>query len=362
MATLNALTTEWKARLEPVLCEYCDWRYLVPAGSSTQRCPYCFQRDLTPIDVRAELVPFPHRPEYVLPFTVTGEQVARQVSLFSQNIPFAPADLSPQNLRKRLRRIYLPHWLVDAEVEAQLQAEVGFDYQVVSHRERYASGQWITQEVRETRIRWEHRVGEMVREYYNVPVPALEDDPQLTMRLGTFPVEDMEDYRPEHLDRSFIHLPDRPPEDAWADAVPAIQQHAADEVRQAAEAQHIRDFRWRPDFGYQEWTQLLRPVYATYYLDDDQQPRPVFIHGQTARLSGQRRASAKRARRMGFGIGGVGLFFVLVAVALGLISFLGAQGVSLATWLVLLLAAVILIGALIPPFIAWEFNRRQSIQ
>jgi hypothetical protein len=362
MATLNALMTEWKARLEPVLCGYCDWRYMIPAGSSTQRCPHCFRRDLVPLDVREELTPFPHRPEYVLPFTVTGERVAKQVSLFTHNIPFAPADLTPQNLRKRLRRVYLPHWLVDAEVEAQLQAEVGFDYQVVSHRERYASGQWVTQEVRETRIRWEHRVGDMVREYYNVPVPALENDRELVERLGTYPLEEMEDYRPEHLDRSFVHLPDRSPEDAWADAVPAIQQQAADEIRQAADAQHVRDFSWRPDFGYQEWTQLLRPLYATYYLDDDQQPRPVLIHGQTGRLSGERRASTKRARRMGFIIGGVGLFFVLVAVGLGLADLFVAEGLGLAALLVLLLAAAILIGALVPPFIAWEFNRRQDLQ
>lgn len=359
MATLNALMTEWQARLEPVVCEHCDWRFLIPTGSSTQRCPHCFQRDLIPIDVRDELDPFPHRPELVLPFKVSKERVATQIGHFARNIPFAPTDLTPQNLQNRIRRVYLPHWLVDAEVSARLKAEVGFDYQVVSHRERYASGQWVTQEVHETRIRWEHRVGELMREYYNVPVPALENEKQLADRLGTYPIEDAEDYRPEHLGSSFIHLPDRPPEDAWADAVPAIRQQAANETRAAAKAQHIRDFQWQPDFSYQEWTQLLRPLYATYYLDDERRPRPVLINGQTGRLFGQRRASTRRARRMGLIIGGMGLFFVLVAIVMALLS-LYLEGFGVVALLVLLLAAAILIGALIPPFIAWEFNRRQK--
>ena len=86
---------------------------------------------------------------------------------FSQGIPYPPADLSPENLQQRLQRLFIPAWLVDASALASWQAEAGFNYEVVSHQEKYSDtqGGWRTQEVKEPRVRWEPRLGKLERTY-----------------------------------------------------------------------------------------------------------------------------------------------------------------------------------------------------
>ena len=355
------LQQDWGARLVPVVCEQCDWRYLLPAGSPAQLCPNCFQQELAGLDPAGELEPYPYPPELVLPFTLDEEKLAQAVVQFARNIPFAPKDLNPALLKQRLRRVYVPAWLVDAQVTAQFQAEVGFDYQAVSHREKYAGSSWQTQEVQETRIRWEPRVGRLQRPYQNVPAPALEVESRLQRRLGEFDQARAVAYEPVLLGQTFVHLPNRQPADAWSEALPGFQARAAEECRLAAEAQHIRDFRWSAAFAGQNWAQWLRPVYSTFYLDDEGRPRPVLVHGQSGRIDGERRASRRRAQTAAMWIGGFGVGLFVLAVLLGLAAYsLSSSLLALLAVLMVVLAFVLVAGALIPPLVVWRFNRRQA--
>ena len=350
----------WGVDLEAALCPDCDHRFLYPAEDDAPLCPLCFRDELVPLNIEEEHLPYTQPPELALPFTISEARFAEQVDAFTRAIPFAPADLTPQNLRQRTQRLYLSRWLVDADVEAEFQAEVGFDYQVVSHRERYAGDRWQTEEVQEDRVRWEPRAGRLHRHYANVPLPALAEEAEWQRQLGAYSLDGAAPYKPEELAGAMLTLPDRSPADAWPDAVPAVRQAAQEECRQAAQAQHIRDFRWSPAYGGRNWTQLLRPVYATYYRDDEGRPRPVFLNGQTGQISGIRRASMVRARRVALGAGGAAALVLLVALILGLAGFFLEAALFTPAALGLGLAFILLVGALVPLLIVWRFNRRRA--
>ena len=99
-------------------------------------------------------------PELYLPHQIQKGHLQRPLNEFIGSIRFRPPDLTLANLTNRLEKIYWPMWLVVAEVEGQWEAEIGMDYDVVSHQERFGDGAgWQTREVKETRIRWEPRVG-----------------------------------------------------------------------------------------------------------------------------------------------------------------------------------------------------------
>jgi hypothetical protein len=132
----------WGVRLDAAVCEKCDWSYLLPAGSPPQRCPHCYQTTLTPIEESFEQLAYTQPPELVIKAAVTQDTAAAQIQKFAKGIPFSPKDLTPENLASRLRNTYIPLWLVDGQVQATWQAEMGFDYQVVSHREKYDAGSW----------------------------------------------------------------------------------------------------------------------------------------------------------------------------------------------------------------------------
>lgn len=349
----------WGADLAAVVCEACDWSFLKPENLQLDRCPHCFRPGLKRIDAQVSQLPYTQPPELCLPYTLSEAQLSQAIQNFAGGIPYPPQDLNPTALQVRLQRVYLPMWLVDAGVSATWKAEAGFNYQVVSHQDRYSGSGWTSQQVKEGRIRWEPRLGRLERRYLNVAAPALEEHPRLRDRLGAFDLSTARPYQPGDTQKAFVRLPDRPPQDAWSDAQLALQATAAEECRQAARADHLRQFAWQPAYTDQNWTQLLLPVYAAYYLDDEQQAQSLLIHGQSGKIDGQRRASMQRATRAALvWLGAAALIFVLGLILAGaslILPPLLALGI-----IGLALGLVTGLGAIVPLGRAWMFNRSQS--
>lgn len=350
---------EWGTRLEAAVCENCDWSYLLPPNSPPQRCPHCFNATLTAVEEAFSHLPYIHPPEMVIKPQVSEEKIAAQIQQFAKGIPFRPNDLTPGNLRGRLRHSFIPLWLVDSTVHASWQAEVGYDYQVVSHRERYSqnSSSWQTQQVEETRIRWEPRVGRLNRTYHNHYAPALEDEAEMQKRLGSYKAAAAEPYQPGLISQAFIRLPNRPPADAWPDAEPSFLKAGIAECQQAAAADHIRDYRWSAEFHNLNWTQLLRSFYSTYYLDDEGRPHPVYINGQTSYISGSRRSSMQRARRWTLIILVIAIIFFLIGVGFAIAGFFWEPALTIGGGGLVVSLGIAFIS-LIPVFISWNFNRK----
>lgn len=351
----------WGKSLQAAVCEKCDWQYLLPAGEALPRCPHCFGAQLTPLSEHLEGLPYLRPPELIVPFALSAEMLAQRVAAFAEGIPFSPSDLNYQALRTRLHPLYLPVWLVDVEVTAAWQGEAGYDYEVVSHQDRYADGSdgWVSQQVKERRVRWEPRMGRLQRLYPNIMSPAVEGEAVLKRHLGRYDMKAAQPYTPDLLKQEWVRLPDRSPEAAWADAEPAVRTAALEECRSAASADHFREFRWTPEYASRTWTLFLLPVYTTYYLDDAQQPQPVLIHGQTGVISGVRKASMQRARKAALIIGVVAVvLFLLSLVLLGVgvvvppLVVLGGIGMTVAVF--------VGVGATIPILWAWYFNTRGS--
>ncbi|HLF91766.1 MAG TPA: hypothetical protein VI451_22700 [Anaerolineales bacterium] len=342
--------------MKTLLCPSCDWIYQIPDDITPQHCPHCWRGGLTPVEETA----FPVLPaEEQIPFNVSGPNLDLKILSFARGIPFAPKDLTPVNLRRRLQAIYLPMYLVDADVEATWQGEAGFNYEVVSHREQYGGQGWQTQQVKETRIRWEPRVGRLKRTYHNIPAPGLEEHKQLIRQLGEY------DFKASQFHSQvgspvtgepFVRLPNRSTADAWPDAIPGFQTAAAGECRTAAQADHFREFRWQAAYANQNWTQLHLPVYTTCYLDDENRPQPVMLNGQTGRLFGVRRSSMKRAQTTALWI------LLAAAAAFGISVVLALAGVVFPPLVVaggigIFVAFFVALGAIYPIFRAWQFNR-----
>lgn len=362
---LSDLAEGWGMEFELTVCPRCDWNYLVPKGILSQVCPHCFGANLALVtgDGDApvqEKLPYTGSPELYLPFRLDGESLARRIEHFARSIRFAPADLTAQNLKSRLKRVYFPMWLVDVEVQASWQAEAGFDYEVVSHQDRFdeTRGGWRSQEVKENRVRWEPRLGRLRRSYQNTAAPAVEQDAKIKSGLGQYDLAKAIPYDREAAIEAFVRLPDRSQDDAWPSAVPALQQAAAEECRRACGSEHTRDFRWSPEFLSKNWTLLLLPIFTSYYLDDDRVPQPLYIHGQTGKMSGTKRASMKRGQRAALIILGVAVGIFLLSLILTGVGFFAPPLLVIGS-IGMVLAVLVGLGAILPIAIVWSFNRSQ---
>ncbi len=337
-------------------CEACDTTYLVPYQKVPMACPHCGVGELLLFEETADHPAYTHPPEQIVPFSVQPDKVTQALKSFTSSIWIKPDDLKPQKLNGRLQQIFLPLWLVDADVQAKWQAEVGFNYDVVSHREKFSNNQWQTQRIQETKIRWEPRVGTLTRHYDNKIAPAMEEHNEFANKLGRYRLEDAQPYRENEANNAIVRLPNRSPDDAWSTAQIALRTAAMAECQQATAADHIREFKWQATFHEQHWTQMLLPLYTTWYTDDDGKAQMIFLHGQTGKLFGSKRASMKKARKYAL------VFFVLASIiaALSLILLLG--GLYLATELMGLASlgfmTAVFVGflSLIPLGIAWYTN------
>jgi hypothetical protein len=348
------------------MCQSCNWRFLGEVGRIPQECPHCHAAAFQPYQDSdfSMLVDYIRPVELHLPFSFPTNSLNEKIQGFAKNIPFAPADLKLENLQHRLRKIYIPMWLVDSQVSANWQAECGFYYQAKSHQEKYSSGGWQSQEVIETRTRWEPRLGRLARSYQNISAPALEEHRRLMSALGNFDTEKAELVTPAGLFAGasqppvLVCIPSRDKDDAWPDTLPRFQEQATGEARLACAADQIREFNWEAEFSNQNWTLLLMPMWSSFYLDDDNKPQSILVNGQNGQMSGARRASMKTAKKTALTIFIVALLALALTVVLGLIS-LAVPDVTTLALIGLFISLIIGVAAIYPIATVWNVNRER---
>ncbi|MFN2176381.1 MAG: hypothetical protein ACK2U3_10570 [Anaerolineales bacterium] len=344
------------------VCNNCGWLYLYISEKPVEMCPRCFSGMLTPISVK-NLQDFQKNPvEKALPFQMQLVELSAAFRKFGSGIPFAPKDLTPGDLLQKVRKIYLPMFMVDTRVKAKWWAETGFDYGVVSHKARYDDNQreWTSKKVQEIRIRWEPRLGFLEREYNNVIAPALEEHNSIVSRIGDFRFNGNISKKVENLDDVYICLPNRKASDAWPDALADLQRVASEDCRKASGADQLRGFKWEPDFLNKEWTLLLLPIYSTFYSNEEGDLLPVMIQGQTGKIFGIRRASMKKAKRISLILiaFSAGLFLLSALILAGSITFPIFLVFSIIGFLFSILFCL---GASIPVLLVWNFNRNKNL-
>ena len=349
--------TLWGVALITAGCPQCKQVYLLPPGSGDRLCPACGGARLFPQP--AQLRPEP--PELLAPFVRAPQDLPLIFKEFTSGIWLRSSDFTQENLAKRAVPVLWPMWLVDCNVVGLWRGEMGFDYQVKSSQESYAEGRWQTHEVTETRIRWEPRLGQMVRHYDNIPVPALVNHQQLIDRSGAYLVERGNLYHPDRLVGSILFMPGQENKAVWPLAQEALNRSAAEDCRKASNAQHQRSVMLDASYESPNWTQLLLPMYISYYLDDAGAAQLVTVNGQSGKISGLRLSS----QRKGWQTAGI-----ITAIAAGLFMIgllcliLGAVLPPLAVFgaVVVLVAIFTTLGALIPAIYPWQWNRQQQSQ
>lgn len=350
-------TTEWGVSLYPSHCARCHAEFLVPPDAGAPICPNCLTARLEPIPSLRHAVP----PELIVPFSAADATLNANLERWRRDVPFKSASLGLSALRKQLTAVYVPMYLADASVWGSWNAQMGFDYLVASSEERYSSGGWVSQRVNETRIRWEPRAGDISRKYDNIPAPAVENHAALMAALGdtgTFPF-DTSRARPfstDALANALVRTAEIEDAAAWKIALRELERRAADDCCTAANAQHREQYVLRAAYSEPLWTLLLLPTFVTGYIDDENRWVPVRINGQTGFVSGQKRASMKRAQSWALGLGLAALLAFVITVLLALASVM-VPPILTVTGLLLVVTLVLSLAAPVPLIVAWQYNR-----
>jgi len=349
-------THKWGMPLVAISCPQCKNSHLVPLKSVPERCPFCRHAPISAGDTGPALAP----PEQVIPYTLSEGKLTGILDRWAQGVRFRPDGMYPGLLAQRAQRYMVPMWLVDSRVQGSWQAEMGFDYRLRSYEDQYSDmAGWASQQVQETKVRWEPRAGEIGRAYDNVATAALEDHRRVMRRLGSYKLDERIGYEPEHVENAAVRIPTRAPDAAWPDAKAALNQLSKLECTQASAADHVRGFELDAQYGDTTWTQLLLPAYVTWYAEGDN-TWPVVINGQNGHVDGMRRASARKAGVTSLIIGIVAAVLVILGGILTLAGAVFPPGAVVG--IILLIIGVILgLTAPIPAVSVWAHNRNASL-
>jgi len=356
----SPLPAAWGRPVKLAVCEHCDWQFIIQGDQPLSYCPHCYHQNLVNLSKETGQQITLYEPELFLPLGLQSAQIQQILQTFAGGNWFPPTDLNVKNLVGRTTLLYLPIWLVDSAVKATWKAEAGFNYQVLSHQDRFddSRGGWSSQEVTETRVRWEARVGHLQRIYQNHTSPALHEHSALMQKVGSFDLASAKPYDRVELPENgwATCLPDRSTTDSWTDALLGFQASATKECQQACHADTLRNFSWEPQFSDQKWTLLLVPVFSTFYVDDEGKPQALLVNGQSGKLWGVKRASIQRARKTSLLLLAaavciflISLLFSLAAVIFPLFLAMGVIG--------FVLSLVVGLSVLVPFVVVWQTNR-----
>jgi hypothetical protein len=344
----------WGVPLIIAGCSACEHAFLVPSLSTDMVCPNCAQASLNPQAAQLQSEP----PELAVPFVIQTSQVSQKLIEFTQKPWLKPEDFKHENLIARLQKVFLPMWLVDCQISGQWQGEAGFNYQVKSSQEFFQGGSWQSRDITKTRVRWEPRLGLLTRMYNNVAVPAMNGYTQFADRIGKYRLDQAQTYQKDNLAEAVIRIPDLSPQNAWPIAQDNLKQIALKDCQQAVSADYLRNFSISAEFNNPHWTQLLLPLYFTWYRSDDGETIPIFIHGQSGNISGARLASRQKGLRSAAIAAGIAVLLFLLtlifAAAAALFPFL-----SIPALLFGFTAFFTLAFALVPALYPWQWNRNQ---
>ena len=122
----EAFGENWAPDMREYSCPDCGAVLAADANTAVICCPYCGNRAMVP-GVFSGM----RKPDYVIPFKKTRADAEEALRNHYKKKPFLPKGFSAQNQIEKLQGVYVPFWLFDATVEAQVQ----FDGQIIHERE-----------------------------------------------------------------------------------------------------------------------------------------------------------------------------------------------------------------------------------
>jgi hypothetical protein len=337
------------------ICNACQHIFKAPNNKYTLPCPSCNNAVLTLYSGQGSGV----KPESMVPFSLTENSLTNILSAFTSGVWLAVDELRTDILQKRLTPIFWPMWMVDCEVQDEWQAEMGFDYKVKSSKEHYTGSTWQSEDVIETRVRWEPRLGTLGRAYHNTAVPAINTHDTRIRQIGSYDYVRALSFDSRSVGKVWLEESNIDQQVAWQQAETQIKQRASKDCQLACEAQHIRNFSIEASFEKKNWTYLYLPMYATWYKSDEGKPQRILINGQSGKIYGKRLASPKKGKRWA-GIQAI------IAVGLLLLSgffFMMRRFESLlgsVAGFLFFIGMLLLVTALIPLIRPVQWNRKQE--
>lgn len=109
---------EWgeeAGKLRTYHCPSCGAELVCDATTAATSCPYCGNPTIVPGQFSGQ-----RKPDAVIPFRLTKEQAVEALKKHYKNKPLLPKTFTQENHIQEIKGVYVPFWLFDTRVDANL--------------------------------------------------------------------------------------------------------------------------------------------------------------------------------------------------------------------------------------------------
>ena len=137
---LPDLSADWGAEgdgMKAYSCPSCGAELICDASTAATSCPYCGNPTVVPGQFTGTL-----KPDFVIPFKLSREDAIRELKKHYRGKVFLPKSFSKENHLQEIQGVYVPFWLFDTDVDAQVRyratkvrtwSDSDYDYTETSH-------------------------------------------------------------------------------------------------------------------------------------------------------------------------------------------------------------------------------------
>jgi len=183
----------WQTEKRTVQCQSCKAVSVFDPNRVGQRCEFCGSPEL----VDYQEIKSPIRPQSLLPFKVTEDNVRDQMRRWYKSKWLAPGALKSRALVDTVKGIYIPYWTFDAQVVCPWEAEAGHYYYTT---ESYTDSNGRTQMRQVQHVRWEPASGVVEHFFDDEPIPGTRGvSLPLLRQVEPFPTKQLVPYDTSYL-------------------------------------------------------------------------------------------------------------------------------------------------------------------
>ncbi len=262
----TARAHRWVESQSRLTCENCGVTILLPAGQTSDSCPYCGSNRFITSKELMDLID----PQLIGPFKIDPPAAGECIKSWLSKGWLAPDDLAARHAGMQLHPAYYPFWIFEGTLEVPWFCDVN---------------------VGSSRLpQWEAHTGSQFENFKDVIVPGLRQMPQSVIAgVEPFKLEELVEFSPDILAGWTALTYDHPMADASLHARELIMNKVKASLSSLVEPDHPkRNFTT----GAGKWSGLtykltLLPLYIGNYPYQGKRFQ-LMVNGQTGKVSGKK--------------------------------------------------------------------------
>lgn len=271
-----------KVQMTLLTCQGCGANTEFDINQQSGFCPFCD----TPLVLEQAKTESLIKPAGVLPFSVNKDIATKNFKTWLSKLWFAPNELKNKATRlEKFKGIYLPFWTYDCATSSNYTGQRGTHYYVSVS---YTDDDGKTKERQERRTRWSLVLGQVIKHFDDVLVPATNSVPEENLNaLAPWDLDALVDYKDEYISGYLCESYSIDLKTGYQKAKVIIDDDIRKQVKRDIGGDEQRISSVNTKYSDRTFKHILLPTWVSAYRYKDKVYQ-ILVNARTGEVQGER--------------------------------------------------------------------------